>query len=76
MLKPIVLVLLLAVIAPSYAKENVSQSQCKKIQSKMSKVNSQLRAGYKVKQGEKLKAKLREFKKVRNQCKRKRYPIK
>ncbi len=76
MFKCVLLACLLAVVASSsYGKEAVSPPQCKKIKSKIAKVNSQLRAGYKVKKGEKLKEKYRQLKKVRNQCKRKRYPI-
>lgn len=51
----------------------VSETNCTGIDVKIERLNSQLRAGYKVKQGEVWKAKLRKLKKRRYACKKKRF---
>lgn len=51
----------------------VSETNCTGIDTKIERLNSRLRAGYKVKQGEVWKAKLRKYKKQRYACRKKRY---
>ena len=43
---------------------------CQKVQSKISLIHSKMKQPYTVRQGEKLKRKLRQLKKVRYQCRK------
>ena len=62
----------------SFAKDKyeISQSKCKVSESKIEKINKQLRAGYSNKQGEKLKAKLRKLKDLKYSCRQKGFATK
>ncbi|MCP3673881.1 MAG: hypothetical protein GY829_05360 [Gammaproteobacteria bacterium] len=51
----------------------ISETSCTGVNAKIERLYSQLRAGYKVKQGEVWKAKLRKLKKQRYACKKKRF---
>lgn len=52
----------------------VTKAKCASVSSKITKVHSQLRAGYSGKKGEKLRDKERKLKNLRDQCKKRRYP--
>ena len=54
----------------------ISKKACAKVDKKITTLNSKMRAGYNLKQGEKMKAKLRLLDKQKYGCKRKRYPTK
>ncbi len=73
----LLIILLLSTMHYNAAKRGsttkVSETNCTGIDTKIERLNSQLRAGYKVKQGEVWKAKLRKLKKRRYACKKKRF---
>jgi len=51
----------------------ISETNCTGVNTKIERLNSQLRAGYKVKQGEVWKVKLRKLKKKRYACRKKNF---
>ncbi len=54
----------------------VNEYTCKRVEAKIDHVNSKMRAGYTLEQGERLKDEFRKLKKIRNKCKKKRIPTK
>lgn len=49
-------------------------AKCKTVTKKINNTNSRLRAGYKVKQGEKLKTKLRKLRRLKRVCRQNNLP--
>ena len=54
----------------------VSKSKCQNVSKNIDNVNSQLRSGYSVKQGERLKERLRDLRKLKRACVQDRLPTK
>jgi acetylornithine/succinyldiaminopimelate/putrescine aminotransferase len=52
---------------------SINKSSCAKVDSKISNINSQMRAGYSAQQGERLRDDLRGLKKQRDKCKKKKH---
>ncbi len=61
------------VAAKRVSTTKISETNCAGVNTKIERLNSQLRAGYKVKQGEVWKAKLRKLKKQRYACRKKNF---
>lgn len=55
------------------AAPKVSESKCKFVTKKIENTQSRLRAGYKVKPGERLKEKLRKLRRLKRACRQKNY---
>ncbi len=75
MIKQSLLIAALLSVGVAQASE-VSKHSCKRIEAKIDHVNSQMRAGYTLERGERLKEEFRRLKKIRNKCKKKRFPTK
>ena len=67
---------LLLTATTTAAIKKPSHKDCNKLKIRIDNINAQLRQPYNVTKGEKLKAKLRQLKKLRYQCKKYRIPIK
>ncbi len=70
------IVVLLGLGSASVTATEVNEYTCKRIEAKIDHVNSKMRAGYTLEQGERLKDEFRQLKKIRNKCKKKRFPTK
>lgn len=53
---------------------SINKYYCSTVDSKISNINSQMRAGYSAQQGERLRDKLRSLKTQRGKCKREKHP--
>ena len=60
----------------SSKKVTYSKQKCAGIDKKIDRLNSQMRAGYNLKKGERLKAKLRSLEKKKYGCRMKRFSTK
>lgn len=77
MLKAVLLsILVSSSITSVYASSNlpVNKYSCSKVESKISRINSAMRSGYSSRQGERLRGDLRDLKKQRSNCKKKKFP--
>lgn len=74
----LILILSLGFFSAIEAKSNlpVSRDKCSGTDKKIRRLDSQLRAGYSLKKGEKLKQKYRQLKKLQYACRMKRFPTK
>ena len=72
------LFLVLLLLTPSSAAINTdpNRTQCLRVAEKIRKLDSQLRQANSVTRSEKLKQRLRQWKKLRYQCRKRRFPIK
>jgi hypothetical protein len=52
----------------------ITKKSCASVSNKISSINSQMRSGYSVQQGERLRNKERDLKNIRDKCKKKKYP--
>lgn len=77
MKKTHILILLTLTTTCSFAETNLTPSKykCAGIEKSIDKVNAKMRAGYKVKEGERLKQQLRNLKAQRNECKKKGFSV-
>lgn len=77
MLKNILLsicIFLVTNIAVASSTDKVTKKVCAAVGNKISSLNSQMRSGYSAQQGERLRNKERDLKKIRDKCKKKKYP--
>tara|TARA_Y100000296_G_scaffold44761_1_gene51335 strand:- start:161 stop:403 length:243 start_codon:yes stop_codon:yes gene_type:complete len=77
MKKTTTLILLMLTATYSFANSSFTPSkyQCSGIEQRIDKINSKMRAGYNIREGEQLKEQLRNLKKQRNECKKKGFSV-
>jgi hypothetical protein len=77
-MKYLVLVAILPISTTVSAKKElpVNRYSCKNIEYKMDSIKERQRKGYSSKEGEKLRAKLKEFKELERNCKKQKFPTK
>ena len=79
-MKKLLLLIPIALLAINFAfafantTYKVNARTCVQVDDRITNINKQLRGGYKVQQGERLKENLRTLKKQRSDCKKKKYP--
>jgi len=69
------IIIFLILFSQPTVNASVTTKQCQKVQPKIDKIQRKMRQGYKVKEGERLKKKLRKLEQLRYQCMKKRLPI-